>query len=148
MFTQLLDNYFIWPAVIGLIIVIPVIFISMIIIFFGVRFIIHCYQGTAWTPYHINGDILHVHNIFNSTFDLSQIIRIEARAIYTKSPFTSGGSRYLVRLYGKDNVLWGAMSVYGSRKIYNSSEASKKAVLEFFSLMEMRGIHCNIEEGQ
>lgn len=148
MFTQLLDNYFIWPAVIGLIIVIPVIFISMIIIFFGVRFIIHCYQGTAWTPYHINGDILHVHNIFNSTFDLSQIIRIEARAIYTKSPFTSGGSRYLVRLYGKDNVLWGAMSVYGSRKIYNSSEASKKAVLEFFSLMEMRGIHCNLEEGQ
>ena len=148
MFTQLSDNYFIWPAVIGLIIVIPVIFISMIIIFFGVRFIIHCYQGTAWTPYHINGDILHVHNIFNSTFDLSQIIRIEARAIYTKSPFTSGGSRYLVRLYGKDNVLWGAMSVYGSRKIYNSSEASKKAVLEFFSLMEMRGIHCNLEEGQ
>ena len=148
MFTQLSDNYFIWPAVIGLIIVIPVIFISMIIIFFGVRFIIHCYQGTAWTPYHINGDILHVHNIFNSTFDLSQIIRIEARAIYTKSPFTSGGSRYLVRLYGKDNVLWGAMSVYGSRKIYNSSEASKKAVLEFFSLMEMRGIHCSLEEGQ
>ncbi|WP_270445564.1 hypothetical protein [Anaeroglobus sp. AF13-6AC] len=148
MFTQLLDNYFIWPAVIGLIILIPVIFISMIIIFFGVRFIIHCYQGTAWTPYHIDGDILHVHNIFNSTFDLSQIIRIEARAIYTKSPFTSGGSRYLVRLYGKDNVLWGAMSVYGSRKIYNSSEASKKAVLEFFSLMEMRGIHCSLEEGQ
>ena len=148
MFTQLSDNYFIWPAVIGLIIVIPVIFISMIIIFFGVRFIIHCYQGTAWTPYHINGDILHVHNIFNSTFDLSQIIRIEAREIYTKSPFTSGGSRYLVRLYGKDDVLWGAMSVYGSRKIYNSSEASKKAVLEFFSLMEMRGIHCNLEEGQ
>ena len=148
MFTQLSDNYFIWPVLIGLIIVIPVIFISMIIIFFGVRFIIHCYQGTAWTPYHIDGDILHVHNIFNSTFDLSQIIRIEARAIYTKSPFTSGGSRYLVRLYGKDNVLWGAMSVYGSRKIYNSSEASKKAVLEFFSLMEMRGIHCNLEEGQ
>lgn len=148
MFTQLSDNYFIWPVLIGLIIVIPVIFISMIIIFFGVRFIIHCYQGTAWTPYHINGDILHVHNIFNSTFDLSQIIRIEARAIYTKSPFTSGGSRYLVRLYGKDNVLYGAMSVYGSRKIYNSSEASKKAVLEFFSLMEIRGIHCNLEEGQ
>ena len=148
MFTQLSDNYFIWPAVIGLIIVIPVIFISMIIIFFGVRFIIHCYQGTAWTPYHIDGDILHVHNIFNSTFDLSQIIRIEAREIYTKSPFTSGGSRYLVRLYGKDDVLWGAMSVYGSRKIYNSSEASKKAVLEFFSLMEIRGIHCTLEEGQ
>ena len=39
MFTQLSDNYFIWPAVIGLIILIPVIFISMIIIFFGVRFI-------------------------------------------------------------------------------------------------------------
>jgi len=148
MFTQLSDSYFIWPAVIGLIILIPVIFISMIIIFFGVRFIIHCYQGTAWTPYHINGDILHVHNIFNSTFDLSQIIRIEAREIYTKSPFTSGGSRYLVHLYGKDNVLWGAMSVYGSRKIYNSSEASKKAVFEFFSLMEMRGIHCSLEEGQ
>lgn len=148
MFTQLLNNYFIWPVLTGLIIVIPVIFISMIIIFFGVRFIIHCYQGTAWTPYHINGDILHVHNIFNSTFDLSQIIRIEAREIYTKSPFTSGGSRYLVRLYGKDNVLWGAMSVYGNRKIYNSSEASKKAVLEFFSLMEMRGIHCSLEEGQ
>ena len=148
MFTQLSDNYFIWPAVIGLIILIPVIFISMIIIFFGVRFIIHCYQGTAWTPYHINGDILHVHNIFNSTFDLSQIIRIEAREIYTKSPFTSGGSRYLVRLYGKDNVLWGAMSVYGSRKIYNSSEASKKAVLEFFSLMKIRGIHCTLEESQ
>ena len=148
MFTQLSNNYFIWPVLTGLIIVIPVNFISMIIIFFGVRFIIHCYQGTAWTPYHINGDILHVHNIFNSTFDLSQIIRIEAREIYTKSPFTSGGSRYLVRLYGKDNVLWGAMSVYGNRKIYNSSEASKKAVLEFFSLMEMRGIHCNLEEGQ
>ena len=148
MFTQLSDNYFIWPAVIGLIIVIPVIFISMIIIFFGVRFIIHCYQGTAWTPYHINGDILHVHNIFNSTFDLSQIIRIEARAIYTKSPFTSGGSRYLVRLYGKDNVLYGAMSIYGTGKLYNSSEASKKAVLEFFSLMEMRGIHCSLEKGQ
>ena len=148
MFTQLSDNYFIGPAVIGLIIVIPIIFIAMLIIFFGVRFIIHCYQGTAWTPYHIDGDILHVHNIFNSTFDLSQIIRIEAREIYTKSPFTSGGSRYLVRLYGKDNVLWGAMSVYGSRKIYNSSEASKKAVLEFFSLMEMRGIHCSLEEGQ
>lgn len=148
MFTQLSDNYFIWLVVTGLIILIPVIFISMIIIFFGVRFIIHCYQGTAWTPYHIDGDILHVHNIFNSTFDLSQIIRIEAREIYTKSPFTSGGSRYLVRLYGKDNVLWGAMSVYGSRKIYNSSEASKKAVLEFFSLMEMRGIHCSLEEGQ
>lgn len=148
MFTQLSNNYFIWPVLTGLIIVIPIIFISMIIIFFGVRFIIHCYQGTAWTPYHIDGDILHVHNIFNSTFDLSQIIRIEAREIYTKSPFTSGGSRYLVRLYGKDNVLWGAMSVYGSRKIYNSSEASKKAVLEFFSLMEMRGIHCNLEEGQ
>ena len=148
MFTQLSDNYFIGPAVIGLIIVIPIIFIAMLIIFFGVRFIIHCYQGTAWTPYHINGDILHVHNIFNSTFDLSQIIRIEAREIYTKSPFTSGGSRYLVRLYGKDNVLWGAMSVYGNRKIYNSSEASKKAVLEFFSLMEMRGIHCSLEKGQ
>ena len=148
MFTQLSNNYFIWPVLTGLIIVIPVIFISMIIIFFGVRFIIHCYQGTAWTPYHINGDILHVHNIFNSTFDLSQIIRIEAREIYTKSPFTSGGSRYLVRLYGKNNVLWGAMSVYGNRKIYNSSEASKKAVLEFFSLMEMRGIHCSLEEGQ
>ena len=148
MFTQLSDSYFIWPAVIGLIILIPVIFISMIIIFFGVRFIIHCYQGTAWTPYHINGDILHVHNIFNSTFDLSQIIRIEAREIYTKSPFTSGGSRYLVRLYGKDNVLYGAMSIYGTGKLYNSSEASKKAVLEFFSLMEMRGIHCILEKGQ
>ena len=148
MFTQLSDNYFIWPVVTGLIIVIPVIFISMIIIFFGVRFIIHCYQGTAGTPYHIDGDILHVHNIFNTTFDLSQIIRIEAREIYTKSPFTSGGSRYLVRLYGKDNILWGAMSVYGSSKIYNSSEASKKAVLEFFSLMEMRGIHCSLEKGQ
>ena len=148
MFTQLSDNYFIWPAVIGLIILIPVIFISMIIIFFGVRFIIHCYQGTAWTPYHINGDILHVHNIFNNTFDLSQIIRIEAREIYTKSPFTSGGSRYLVRLYGKDDVLWGAISVYGAGKLYNSSEASKKAVLEFFSLMEMRGIHCSLEKGQ
>lgn len=148
MFTQLSDNYFIWPAVIGLIILIPVIFISMIIIFFGVRFIIHCYQGTAWTPYHIDGDILHVHNIFNSTFDLSQIIRIEAREIYTNRPFTSGGSRYLVRLYGKDNVLCGAMSIYGTGKLYNSSEASKKAVLEFFSLMEIRGIHCNLEEGQ
>ena len=148
MFTQLSDNYFIWPVVTGLIIVIPVIFISMIIIFFGVRFIIHCYQGTAWTPYHINGDILHVHNIFNTTFDLSQIIRIEAREIYTKSPFTSGGSRYLVRLYGKDNVLYGAMSIYGTGKFYNSSEASKKAVLEFFSLMEMRGIHCSLEKGQ
>ena len=148
MFTQLSDSYFIWPAVIGLIILIPVIFISMIIIFFGVRFIIHCYKGTAWTPYHINGDILHVHNIFNSTFDLSQIIRREAREIYTKSPFTSGGSRYLVHLYGKDNVLYGAMSIYGTGKLYNSSEASKKAVLEFFSLMEIRGIHCNLEEGQ
>lgn len=148
MFTQLSDNYFIWPAVIGLIILIPVIFISMIIIFFGVRFIIHCYQGTAWTPYHINGDILHVHNIFNSTFDLSQIIRIEAREIYTNRPFTSGGSRYLVRLYGKDNVLYGAMSIYGTGKLYNSSEASKKAVFEFFSLMEIRGIHCSLEKGQ
>lgn len=148
MFTQLSDNYFIWPAVIGLIILIPVIFISMIIIFFGVRFIIHCYQGTAWTPYHINGDILHVHNIFNSTFDLSQIIRIEAREIYTNRPFTSGGSRYLVRLYGKDDVLWGAMSIYGTGKLYNSSEASKKAVFEFFSLMEIRGIHCSLEKGQ
>ena len=148
MFTQLSDNYFIWPAVIGLIIVIPVIFIIMVIIFFGVRFIIHCYQGTAGTPYHIDGDILHVHNIFNTTFDLSQIIRIEAREIYTKSPFTSGGSRYLVHLYGKDNVLYGAMSIYGTGKLYNSSEASKKAVLEFFSLMEIRGIHCNLEEGQ
>lgn len=148
MFTQLSDNYFIWPAVIGLIIVIPVIFIAMLIIFFAVRFIIHCYQRTAWTPYHIDGDILHVHNIFNSTFDLSQIIRIEAREIYTRRPFTSGGSRYLVRLYGKDNILWGAMSVYGTGKLYNSSEASKKAVLEFFSLMEMRGIHCNLEKGQ
>ena len=148
MFTQLSDNYFIWPAVIGLIIVIPVIFIIMVIIFFGVRFIIHCYQGTAGTPYHIDGDILHVHNIFNTTFDLSQIIRIEAREIYTKSPFTSGGSRYLVRLYGKDNVLYGAMSIYGTGKLYNSSEASKKAVLEFFSLMEMRGIHCSLEKGQ
>ena len=148
MFTQLSDNYFIWPAVIGLIIVIPVIFIIMVIIFFGVRFIIHCYQGTAGTPYHIDGDILHVHNIFNTTFDLSQIIRIEAREIYTRRPFTSGGSRYLVRLYGKDNILWGAMSVYGTGKLYNSSEASKKAVLEFFSLMEMRGIHCSLEEGQ
>ena len=148
MFTQLSDNYFIWPVVTGLIIVIPVIFIIMVIIFFGVRFIIHCYQGTAWTPYHIDGDILHVHNIFNSTFDLSQIIRIEAQEIYTRRPFTSGGSKYLVRLYGKDNILWGAMRVYGSSKIYNSSEASKKAVLEFFSLMEMRGIHCNLEEGQ
>lgn len=96
MFTQLSDNYFIGPAVIGLIIVIPIIFIAMLIIFFGVRFIIHCYQRTAWTPYHIDGDILHVHNIFNSTFDLSQIVRIEAREIYTNRPFTSGGSRYLV----------------------------------------------------
>lgn len=148
MFTQLSDNYFIWPVLTGLIIVIPVIFISMIIIFFGVRFIIHCYQGTAWTPYHINGDILHVHNIFNSTFDLSQIIRIEAREIYTNRPFTSGGSRYLVRLYGKDNVLYGAMSIYGTGKLYNSSEASKKAVFEFFSLMEIRGIHCSLEKGQ
>ena len=148
MFTQLSDNYFIWPAVIGLIILIPIIFIAMLIIFFGVRFIIHCYQGTAGTPYHIDGDILHVHNIFNSTFDLSQIARIEAREIYTKSPFTSGGSRYLVRLYGKDDVLWGAMSVYGTGKLYNSSDASKKAVFEFFSLMEMRGIHCSLEEGQ
>ena len=148
MFTQLSDNYFIWPAVIGLIILIPIIFIAMLIIFFGVRFIIHCYQRTAWTPYHIDGDILHVHNIFNSTFDLSQIIRIEAREIYTKSPFTSGGSRYLVHLYGKDNVLYGAMSIYGTGKLYNSSEASKKAVLEFFSLMEIRGIHCSLEEGQ
>lgn len=148
MFTQLSDNYFIWPVVTGLIIVIPVIFISMIIIFFGVRFIIHCYQRTAWTPYHIDGNILHVHNIFNSTFDLSQIVRIEAREIYTRRPFTSGGSRYLVRLYGKDDVLWGAMSVYGTGKLYNSSDASKKAVLEFFSLMEMRGIHCSLEEGQ
>lgn len=148
MFTQLSDNYFIWPAVIGLIILIPVIFIAMLIIFFGVRFIKHCYQRTAWTPYHIDGDILHVHNIFNSTFDLSQIIRIEAREIYTKSPFTSGGSRYLVHLYGKDNVLYGAMSIYGTGKLYNSSEASKKAVFEFFSLMEIRGIHCNLEEGQ
>ena len=88
MFTQLSDNYFIWPAVIGLIIVIPVIFISMIIIFFGVRFIIHCYQGTARTPYHIDGDILHVHNIFNSTFDLSQIIRyyIFMQEIFTDLP--------------------------------------------------------------
>ena len=148
MFTQLSDNYFIWPVVTGLIIVIPVIFIIMVIIFFGVRFIIHCYQGTAGTPYHIDGDILHVHNIFNSTFDLSQIIRIEAQEIYTRRPFTSGGSRYLVRLYGKDNILWGAMSVYGTGKLYNSSNASKKAVLEFFSLMEMRGIHCSLEEGQ
>ena len=148
MFTQLSDNYFIGPAVIGLIIVIPIIFIAMLIIFFGVRFIIHCYQRTAWTPYHIDGNILHVHNIFNSTFDLSQIVRIEAREIYTNRSFTSGGSRYLVRLYGKDDVLWGAMRVYGSSKIYNSSEASKKAVLEFFSLMEMRGIHCSLEEGQ
>ena len=148
MFTQLSDNYFIGPAVIGLIIVIPIIFIAMLIIFFGVRFIIHCYQGTAWTPYHINGDILHVHNIFNNTFDLSQIIRIEAREIYTNRPFTSGGSRYLVRLYGKDNVLCGAMSIYGTGKLYNSSEASKKAVFEFFSLMEIRGIHCSLEEGQ
>lgn len=147
MFTQLSDNYFIGPAVIGLIIVIPIIFIAMLIIFFGVRFIIHCYQRTAWTPYHIDGDILHVHNIFNSTFDLSQIVRIEAREIYTNRPFTSGGSRYLVRLYGKDDVLWGAMSVYSSSKIYNSSDASKKAVLEFFSLMEMRGIHCGLEKG-
>ena len=148
MFTQLSDNYFIWPAVIGLIILIPIIFIAMLIIFFGVRFIKHCYQRTAWTPYHIDGDILHVHNIFNSTFDLSQIIRIEAREIYTKSPFTSGGSRYLVHLYGRDNVLYGAMSIYGTGKLYNSSEASKKAGLEFFSLMEIRGIHCNLEEGQ
>uniref|UniRef100_UPI004026B73A hypothetical protein n=1 Tax=Megasphaera micronuciformis TaxID=187326 RepID=UPI004026B73A len=53
-----------------------------------------------------------------------------------------------VRLYGKDDVLWGAMSVYGTGKLYNSSDASKKAVLEFFSLMEMRGIHCSLEEGQ
>jgi len=36
MFTQLSDNYFIWPAVIGLIILIPIIFIAMLIIFFGV----------------------------------------------------------------------------------------------------------------
>ena len=148
MFTQLSDNYFIGPAVIGLIIVIPIIFIAMLIIFFGVRFIIHCYQRTAWTPYHIDGDILHVHNIFNSTFDLSQVVRIEAREIYTNRPFTSGGSRYLVRLYGKDNVLYGAMSIYGTGKLYNSSEASKKAVFEFFSLMEIRGIHCSLEEGQ
>ncbi len=54
----------------------------------------------------------------------------------------------MVRLYGKDNVLCGAMSIYGTGKLYNSSEASKKAVLEFFSLMEIRGIHCSLEEGQ
>ena len=53
-----------------------------------------------------------------------------------------------VRLYGKDDVLWGAMSVYGTGKLYNSSDVSKKAVFEFFSLMEMRGIHCSLEEGQ
>ena len=55
--------------------------ILFVLAFYGWRLLRHIWQGTAFTAYHIENEILYIHNVFETSCPLSDIERVEARKV-------------------------------------------------------------------
>lgn len=75
--------------------------ILFVLAFYGWRLLRHIWQGTAFTAYHIENEILYIHNVFETSCPLSDIERVEARKVLLYRRPLSGGAKYFIRLYRK-----------------------------------------------
>lgn len=75
--------------------------ILFVLAFYGWRLLRHIWQGTAFTAYHIENEILYIHNVFETSCPLSDIKRVEARKVLLYRRPLSGGAKYFIRLYRK-----------------------------------------------
>ena len=76
--------------------------ILFVLAFYGWRLLRHIWQGTAFTAYHIENEILYIHNVFETSCPLSDIERVEARKVLLYRRPLSGGAKYFIRLYRKN----------------------------------------------
>ena len=86
--------------------------ILFVLAFYGWRLLRHIWQGTAFTAYHIENEILYIHNVFETSCPLSDIERVEARKVLLYRRPLSGGAKYFIRLYRKNGrktgmIIWG-----------------------------------------
>ena len=86
--------------------------ILFVLAFYGWRLLRHIWQGTAFTAYHIENEILYIHNVFETFCPLSDIERVEARKVLLYRRPLSGGAKYFIRLYRKNGrktgmIIWG-----------------------------------------
>lgn len=69
--------------------------ILFVLAFYGWRLLRHIWQGTAFTAYHIENEILYIHNVFETSCPLSDIERVEARKVLLYRRPLSGGRQVL-----------------------------------------------------
>ena len=117
-----------------------------VLAFYGWRLLRHIWQGTAFTAYHIENEILYIHNVFETSCPLSDIERVEARKVLLYRRPLSGGAKYFIRLYRKNGRKTGMIIWREGFKRQNYESAEEK-VKEFFQLMESRGIPCRMMDG-
>ena len=110
------------------------------------RLLRHIWQGTAFTAYHIENEILYIHNVFETSCPLSDIERVEARKVLLYRRPLSGGAKYFIRLYRKNGRKTG-MIIWGEGFKYYNYESAEEKLKEFFQLMESRGIPCRMTDG-
>lgn len=120
--------------------------ILFVLAFYGWRLLRHIWQGTAFTAYHIENEILYIHNVFETSCPLSDIERVEARKVLLYRRPLSGGAKYFIRLYRKNGRKTGMIIWREGFKRQNYESAEEK-VKEFFQLMESRGIPCRMTDG-
>ena len=96
--------------------------ILFVLAFYGWRLLRHIWQGTAFTAYHIENEILYIHNVFETSCPLSDIERVEARKVLLYRRPLSGGAKYFIRLYRKNGRKTG-MIIWGEGFKYYNSEA-------------------------
>ena len=120
--------------------------ILFVLAFYGWRLLRHIWQGTAFTAYHIENEILYIHNVFETSCPLSDIERVEARKVLLYRRPLSGGAKYFIRLYRKNGRKTGMIIWREGFKRQNYESAEEK-VKEFFQLMESRGIPCRMMDG-
>lgn len=120
--------------------------ILFVLAFYGWRLLRHIWQGTAFTAYHIENEILYIHNVFETSCPLSDIERVEARKVLLYRRPLSGGAKYFIRLYRKNGRKTG-MIIWGEGFKYYNYESAEEKLKEFFQLMESRGIPCRMTDG-
>ena len=120
--------------------------ILFVLAFYGWRLLRHIWQGTAFTAYHIENEILYIHNVFETSCPLSDIERVEARKVLLYRRPLSGGAKYFIRLYRKNGRKTG-MVIWREGFKRKNYESAEEKVKEFFQLMESRGIPCRMMDG-
>lgn len=119
--------------------------ILFVLAFYGWRLLRHIWQGTAFTAYHIENEILYIHNVFETSCLLSDIEQVEARKVLLYRRPLSGGAKYFIRLYRKNSRKTG-MIIWGEGFKYYNYESAEEKLKKFFQLMESRGIPCRMTD--